>query len=351
MVKNIGSSSPNPVAIDLFCGCGGLTLGLKKAGFAVIGGVDIDPLSLETYRINHNEVSLFEGNIQDIDPLVMLRSLGLRPGQLALLAGCPPCQGFSAMRTRNGACLVNDPRNDLVFDFLRYTSVMLPKAIMMENVPGLASDSRMMQLCKELKALNYFVQCKVLDAADYGVPQRRRRMILLGSRAGAVPFATQARHRRSVRDAIANLPRAGRSGDALHDLPEKRSERVLQLIRRIPQDGGSRRDAGSEFQLPCHKRCDGFKDVYGRMAWDEVAPTITGGCVNPSKGRFLHPEANRCITLREAALLQTFPPKYFFSLRRGKFPAAQMIGNALPPEFIRRHAAQISRHLLNAGAI
>jgi DNA (cytosine-5)-methyltransferase 1 len=98
---------------------------------------------------------------------------------------------------------------------------------------------------------------------------------------------------------------------------------------------------GRQRQLKCHRKCDGFKDVYGRMAWDEVSPTMTGGCVNPSKGRFLHPTKDRAITLREAALLQAFPPSYFFSLRRGKFPAAQMIGNALPPEFIRRHALRV----------
>jgi DNA (cytosine-5)-methyltransferase 1 len=104
-------------------------------------------------------------------------------------------------------------------------------------------------------------------------------------------------------------------------------------------------DLGKGRQLECHKKCNGFKDVYGRMAWDDVSPTITGGCFNPSKGRFLHPTKNRAITLREAALLQTFPADYFFSTVRGKCPAAQMIGNALPPEFIRRHATEIRKKL------
>ena len=104
---------------------------------------------------------------------------------------------------------------------------------------------------------------------------------------------------------------------------------------------------GPKYQLKCHRKCNGFKDVYGRMAWDNVAPTITGGCCNPSKGRFLHPEEDRAISLREAALLQSFPPDYDFSLRRGKFAAAQMIGNALPPEFIRRHATKLAEHLSN----
>jgi DNA (cytosine-5)-methyltransferase 1 len=119
----------------------------------------------------------------------------------------------------------------------------------------------------------------------------------------------------------------------------------MNLIKLIPKDGGSRGDLSLRYQLPCHKRCDGFKDIYGRMAWYDVAPTITGGCLNPSKGRFLHPEQNRAITLREATLLQGFPRGYVLSLRRGRFAAAEMIGNALPPGFVKRHAKQIVRFL------
>src|SRR5690606_12010561 len=116
--------------------------------------------------------------------------------------------------------------------------------------------------------------------------------------------------RRSVRDAIGDLPKPSVSDDPLHDPMEDRSERIAKMIALIPKDGGSRSALGKRRQLECHKRCNGFKDVYGRMAWDDVAPTITGGCVNPSKGRFLHPTQNRAITLREAALLQSFPPNY-----------------------------------------
>jgi DNA (cytosine-5)-methyltransferase 1 len=135
----------------------------------------------------------------------------------------------------------------------------------------------------------------------------------------------------------------------MHDLSENRSERVRALIRRVNKDGGSRTQMSREEQLSCHQKCDGFKDVYGRLAWDSVAATITGGCVNPSKGRFLHPEQDRAITLREAALLQSFPKEYTFSMRRGKYAAAALIGNALPPEFVRRHAASVARHLGYGG--
>ena len=160
--------------------------------------------------------------------------------------------------------------------------------------------------------------CEILNAADFGVPQRRHRMVLLAGKCGRPNFAWRDPKRYTVKDAIASLPPAGESNDCLHDLPEKRSARILNLIKSIPKDGGSRTDMGAANQLGCHKRCNGFKDVYGRMAWKDIAPTITGGCVNPSKGRFLHPACDRAITLREAALLQTFPKDYFFSLNRGK---------------------------------
>jgi DNA (cytosine-5)-methyltransferase 1 len=150
---------------------------------------------------------------------------------------------------------------------------------------------------------------------------------------------------RTVRQSLKGLRASGRSGDPLHDVRENRSPGIVALIKKIPKNGGSRTDIGRRFQLPCHQVCSGFKDVYGRMKWDDVAPTITGGCVNPSKGRFLHPEDDRAITLREAALLQTFPRNYYFSLKEGKFPAAKLIGNALPPEFVRRHASIIRTHL------
>lgn len=332
-------------AIDLFSGCGGLTLGLKQAGFKVIGAVDIDPLSVETYKANHKEVLVWQTDIRILWVPQVKRELSLQKGDLDLLAGCPPCQGFSSIRTLNGARKIDDPRNDLVFEFLRFVRVLEPKALMMENVPGLAVDKRNEIFCQELRELGYTCECLVLDAANYGVPQRRRRMILLGGKFGPIEFPPPNPKRRMVRDAIASIPSPGKSGDLLHDLPEKRSLRVADLIKKIPKNGGSRTDLGREQQLACHQKCNGFKDVYGRMSWDDVAPTITSGCVNPSKGRFLHPEQDRAITLREAALLQSFPPDYIFSLRRGKFPAAAIIGNALPPEFIRRHALAIRQYL------
>lgn len=338
------SSRTFPTAIDLFSGAGGLTLGLRRARFKVLAAVEVDPLAAETYRSNFPSVHLWEMDIRDLSVSRVLRELGIRPGRLDLLAGCPPCQGFSSLRSLNGHSRVRDQRNDLVLEFVRFVKGLRPKTVMLENVPGLVGDRRLSRLQRALREFGYSVTVSVLDTSRFGVPQRRRRMILLASRSQHLSVAPETSPEMTVRDAIGALPPAGQSGDPLHDWPERRANHVAAMIARIPKNGGSRADLGAK-QLGCHIRCDGFHDVYGRMAWDGLAPTITSGCVNPSKGRFLHPEANRSITLREAALLQGFPMNHKFSIRRGKFAVAEMIGNALPPEFIRRQAVEIRRHL------
>ncbi len=308
--------------------------------------VDVDPLSVESYRANHKGVRVWELDIRKLTVTLVLRSLSLRPGQLDLLAGCPPCQGFSSMRTLNRSRSVHDERNDLLFEFIRFARGLKPKTIMMENVPGLAKDHRMRSFVESLEALGYRSEYRVLDAANYGVPQRRKRLILLAARGGEVPaFAAPDPQWTTVHQAISSLPPPGSSDDPLHIVAEKRSDRIQKLIVSVPKDGGSRSSLGDEFRLRCHRTCDGFKDVYGRMSWQEPAPTITGGCINPSKGRFLHPSHDRAVTLREAAMLQAFPSDYRFSLRRGRYGVARLIGNALPPEFVRRHAREVRLHL------
>lgn len=341
--KNVAKLS----AVDLFCGCGGLTTGLKQAGFQVLGAVDIDPLSIKTFKANHRNVYVWEIDIRQLDPKEMLEMLDILPGELDLLAGCPPCQGFSAMRTLNGAVKIDDPRNDLLMEFERFVEGIRPKAIMLENVPGLAEDKRFADFLTRMKNLGYLGTHSILNAVEYGVPQRRRRLIYLAGMNMEIPLGEKAKKRISVREAIGVLPTAGQSGDPLHDFPEKRTPKIQELIRLIPKDGGSRKDLPEEFHLECHKKCDGFKDVYGRMAWEQPAPTITSGCFNPSKGRFLHPEENRAITMREAALLQGFPPGYKFPVTTNKSAIALMIGNALPPPFIAIHGKSI-RHALQS---
>jgi DNA (cytosine-5)-methyltransferase 1 len=329
-------------AIDLFAGCGGLSLGLKRAGLDVVAAVEIDALAAETYRANHPEVVLWHADIRKISARALLDQLSLERGELVMLAGCPPCQGFSSVKTLNGARIVRDrDQKDLLFQFLRFVRVLKPKYLMLENVPGLAKDYRFRVFLKKIRALGYRCEHKVLNAADFGVPQRRRRLILLGSRVASVSFAAPLAKQRTVADAIRALPLPRMSTDPLHKSEEHRLERTRKLIKAIPRNGGSRGDLGKRFQLKCHRKCDGFKDIYGRMEWDKISPTITSGCINPSKGRFLHPTQNRAITLREASLLQGFPPKYWFPMKRGRYAVAAMIGNALPPEFVRRHAREL----------
>jgi DNA (cytosine-5)-methyltransferase 1 len=342
-----------PIALDLFSGCGGLTQGLRRARFRVAGAVEIDELAVETYRLNHASVPhVWQRDIRDLPGSEILGELEIDRGELDLLAGCPPCQGFSTMTTLNGNRQVDDPRNDLVDEYVRLVDELWPRALLMENVPGLAKDIRMERLFESIEELGYETDgvVRVLDTAAFGIPQRRKRLVLLTSREGSVTFAEPSSRRRSVRDAISDLPRAGTSGDPLHDVAENRSPSVRELIGKIPVDGGSRLDLGESKQLKCHKKTDGFKDVYGRMAWDKPSPTITGGCQNPSKGRFLHPEENRTVTLREAAILQGFPRDFQFSLRRGKFAAAEMVGNAVPPGFVEAQARQLRRHLIGGAS-
>ena len=331
-----------PTAIDLFSGAGGVTAGLKQAGYRVLGAVELDELAFNAYKLNHPRTKVWRRDIRYLPAATIKRDARLRKGQLDLLVACPPCQGFSAIRTRNGVRRNRDPQKDLIFDVLRMARVLKPKVVLLENVPGLARDRRYAAFRAALARMNYRVSYRVLDAAEFGVPQRRKRLVLVATRFRNPLFATPARSRPTVRTAFAKLSRSRAQRDELHNYSSARGDRVTKLIRRIPKDGGTRAALGKDAQLKCHTRIDGFRDVYGRMAWDRPAPTITCGCINPSKGRFLHPTKNRAITLREAAILQSFPVDYQFPLDRGRYAVAAMIGNALPPEFIRRQALALS---------
>jgi DNA (cytosine-5)-methyltransferase 1 len=344
--KKLSSSKFEPCAIDLFCGCGGMTEGLKQAGFKVLWGNDVATAPLMAYRANHPEVLVEEKDIRTVDCKQLMKTLGLQKGQLDLLAGCPPCQGFSTIRTNNGRYQINDDRNNLINDYQRFVEAFRPKTVMLENVPGLKDNSRFDKFISTMAEFGYRGEWKILNVADYGVPQRRKRLIYVAAHKKNICVSEKKSECRTVRDAIGAMPRAGESGDFLHDFPETRTAKIKEMIARIPKDGGSRSQLPDKYVLPCHKRHPGgFKDVYGRMAWDKPSPTITGGCASPSKGRFLHPEENRCITLREAALLQGFPRNYIFPNTLAKDRLALMVGNALPVPFIYAHAKEIRQQM------
>ena len=346
----VGAGRRWPTAIDVFCGLGGLSLGLRRARFRVAAAIDVLPLAVESYRMNFRRVPVVLGDVRDPGTASrLLRAASLREGELDLLAGCPPCQGFSAIRTKGRGAAVEDDRNDLVLDFLRLVRELRPRCVLMENVPGLADADLFRKFTDGITACGYLHDSAVLDGADFGTPQQRRRLVLVATRVGRPALAGGDAERRTVRDAIGGLAgRAGRSGDPLHDHGEQRAERVRAVIAAIPGDGGSRADLPDDEQLECHRRAalHGYgwgRNIYARMAWDRPAPTITGGCINPSKGRFLHPEEHRAITVREALLLQGFPLGHRVSLRRGKYAAAELAGNAIPPGFVEAQARILRR--------
>jgi DNA (cytosine-5)-methyltransferase 1 len=337
-----------PIALDTFCGCGGLTLGLKRAGFTVLAAVELNPAAAKIYQINHPGIPVLRTDIRSLDPAALMDQYGLKEGELSLLAGSPPCQGFSTLSTRNKIDRINDPRNDLLFEFERFIRAFRPRAVLMENVPRLANNSRFPLFCENVKALGYYTDYKILNAADYGVAQRRKRLIFLAGLEKPIPFPAPLHKRYTVRDMIGTMPPAGSSGNALHDWLSEHKPDTMAIIRSVPKDGGSRSAVPKELWAASHKKYPTyFNDTYGRMAWDDVAPTLTGSCYRTSKGRFLHPEEDREITLREASLLQGFPKGYYFPVT-SKTETGLMIGNAFPPPFVTAIAKAIAKELRTA---
>ncbi len=328
-----------PVAVDIYCGCGAVTEGLKNL-FRVAAAIDNDPLASASYRANHPDTHLFECDVRSLDPLKVRTVLGNR--NVDLLVVCAPCQPFSSQnRNKRG-----DERVELILQALRFAKVLKPRLIFFENVRGLSAPRHnriILKLRSKLESLGFsqWLGPFSIDAADHGVPQRRHRCIMMAAPSGqplpSIPDATTPNKCRvTVKKAIGDL-QALSSGEssAVDRLHFSRTHHPIALNRfkHIPKDGGSRFDLPPSLELKCHKDHDGHPDVYGRMAWDEVAPTLTSGCTDATRGRFVHPRDDRSITLREAARLQTFPDEYRFS---GCSQAiARQIGNAVPVAFMQ----------------
>ena len=332
-------------AIDLFAGCGGLSEGLHQAGFTTRVAVELVPVAARAYRMNHPETVMLEKDIRKVTAEEIREKLNGET--LHLLAGCPPCQGFSSMRRLNRAQCVEDDRNNLILEYLRLVKELRPLAIMMENVPALKDYELFKQVFRELKELGYEPKEKVVNVRDYGVAQSRRRLVMVGRLNHSIQVAEGHEAKITVRDVIEKLELPENSTDPLHKVFSKHTPKVIERIHLTPHDGGSWRDLPQKFWLKCHlKNNIGFHDVYGRLRWDERSTTITGGCLNPSKGRFLHPVQDRVITPREAALLQSFPADYKFPTDIPITALALLIGNALPPAFTKIQAENIKRSLL-----
>jgi len=336
-------------AIDLFSGCGGLSEGLRKAGFRVVAAFDNDRDSIATYKLNHRSTKVFEGDIRDVDTADIEKLLNGSP--LHLLAGCPPCQGFSSMRRLNKKRSKRDDRNNLILEYLRFVRDLKPMTVMMENVPGLVNYNLFKYMIRGLRKLGYNPKFKPVNLQEYGVPQRRRRLVLVGSLLGDIDIAKPTNEKVTVREIIGNIESVSKTKDPLHKIVASHTSEIMERIKMTPKNGGSRMDLPKEFELACHKDEEvGFTDVYRRLRWDDYSSTISGGCLNPSKGRFLHPTKNRAITAREAALLQTFPRTYKFPTNISKTSVSLLIGNALPPKFSCIQSANIKKHLKKSGA-
>lgn len=332
------------IAIDIFSGGGGLSEGMKQAGFNVKVAVEIDTNSVLTYKLNHPDTEIIQKDICEVKAFEIKKILG--GDQLHLLAGCPPCQGFSSVRRLNRKRSVRDERNRLVTEYLRFVKELKPLTVMMENVPGLKDYSLFKDVFKELQKLGYNPKVDIVNIKDYGVPQRRRRLVMVGSLLGDMDIAAGTGEKVTVRQAIGGLEPVEVTADPIHKITAKHTPRIKHKIAMIPKNGGSRKDLPEELTLECHKRKNvGFNDIYGRLRWDDYSTTITGGCLNPSKGRFLHPEEDRAITAREAALLQSFRREYKFPTGITKTSLALLIGNALPPKFSLIQCLNIKEHL------
>ncbi len=331
-------------SIDLFAGCGGLTQGMHDAGFKTKIAVELEEVAAKAYKLNHPDTVVIQKDIRKVTIAELKKILGGE--RLHLLAGCPPCQGFSSVRKLNKKSSVRDDRNSLVTEYLRIVKALKPITIMMENVPGLKDYYLFKKVVKELEKIGYSITVRVLNVKDYEVPQSRRRLVMVGSLLGNIDVAPARKSKKTVRDTIYKLPHPNKSSDLLHKARSSHTPEVMNRIKMTPKNGGSWKDLPRRYALKCHKKKNvGFNDIYGRLRWDDYSTTITGGCLNPSKGRFLHPRQNRVITPREAALLQSFPAEYQFPLDIPKAAIALLIGNALPPKFSYYQSKNIAKHL------
>lgn len=333
------------VSVDLFSGCGGLTLGMKRAGFDTRVAVEIDESAVSTFKLNHRTSKVINRDIRLVTGKDINEYIG--DSQVHFLAGCPPCQGFSSIRRLNKRRNIRDERNGLILEYLRLVQELRPLTIMMENVPGLKDYYLFKKVLTALRNAGYELDYQIVNVKDYGVAQSRKRLVLVGSLLGPIKVATNLGVRkRKVRTVIGKMPEPAESNDWVHQKIARHTEDIQRRIEATPKDGGGRHDLPEEYTLTCHKTTGiGFNDIYGRLRWNDVSSTITGGCLNPSKGRFLHPEQNRCISAREAAMLQSFPRTYRFDSNSTKTNLALMIGNALPPKFSYYQSLNIYGHL------
>lgn len=336
-----------PEVIDIFCGAGGLSYGLKSAGLSVKAGIDLDPACRFPF-VRNIKAPFHQQDVAKLASSDIQRLFNTNATRV--LAGCAPCQPFSGYTSN---CAEKDDRWQLLLDFLRIARDLRPEIVTMENVPRLAHRALWARFVAELEELDYHVDWAVLDAADFGVPQARRRLVLLASRLGEIKIPQPtAKKPKTVRDAIGTLHpiKAGESSkaDRLH-ATRVLTEINLQRIQRS-SEAGTWRDWPDALRTACHRKKSGktYPSVYGRMSWDAPSPTITTQFYGFGNGRFGHPTQDRALSLREGAILQTFPKSFAFVERgeRINFRAVgRLIGNAVPPLLGKEIGKTIIRHI------
>lgn len=342
---------PNAV-VDLFCGVGGLTHGLQLAGLNVVAGIDFEESCRYAYEQNNN-AQFIRKDITKIDSAEI--DVLFPKNNTRILVGCAPCQPFSKYTSRYRKDGYQDNKWRLLYYFGNIVEQINPEIIAMENVPELRSTDVFSDFVNKLNELNYHVWYSVVFCPDYGVPQNRKRLVLLASNLGNIRLIQpthQPENYVTVRDAIADLPalQAGQTdeNDLLHTSTGLNEKNIRRIEASVP--GGTWRDWDEELQLKCHKKDSGtsYPSVYGRMEWDKPSPTITTQFYGYGNGRFGHPEQNRAISLREGAILQSFPRDYRFineDAPLNKRSLGMQIGNAVPVELGRAIGNSIVNHL------
>ena len=333
------------VAIDFFCGAGGLTKGFTQAGIHVVAGIDNDITAKETYERN-NGIPFICQDVALVRPQKIrkiletcMKSITSKKKPHILFSGCAPCQPFSKIKKDKG----QDPEAKLLLKFGEFIKIIRPDFVFSENVPQIRNHTVFQDFLKLLSELEYQYTYDLVNVADYGVPQNRRRLVLLATKQGSISFPKPDQKKKTVRDAIGHFPplvAGSKSPDIPNHVAAKLEGKNLERIKATPADGGDCRTWPKSILADCQKRTKrkGYYDVYGRMAWSQVSPTLTTKCISLSNGRYGHPEQDRAISVREAATIQSFPENYIFS--DSTSIAAKHIGNAVPPEFARRFGMQ-----------
>ena len=343
-----------PTVIDFFSGCGGTSAGLRDAGMRIAAAVDFDPAAAATYRANFPDAEFHEADIRELSHDVFDHLV--EDGTPLVFSACAPCQPYSSMRPT--ASRARPRERSLLLTLIPFLDRLRPDALIVENVPGLQKipgGSTWNRFLRHLHRIGYSTRWDVIDCRAFGVPQRRKRLVLLASRHGDIdlPEATHGDGLQSystVRDWIGDLPAIG-AGETHPDDPIHRSGALGDLnLRRIKElpEGGSRSEWPPDLWLNCHLKSKGHQDTYGRMRYDDTAPVLTTKCTDIPNGRYGHPTQDRAISAREAALLQTFPREFVFigSLKS----VTRQIGNAVPVLVSKAMGDHIVDHL-EAGQV